>query len=556
MFRRGKLLTVIALVLVVAFALAGCGAPQDGGSEGDGAQAGDEAVKQRIVYNVGSEPETIDPGKATGQPDLTVINAAMEGLTRYNLDGELEPAMAEDWEVSEDGTVYKFYIREDAKWSNGDPVTAYDFEYAWKRVLDPEFAADYAYELYYIKNAAAYNDPEDKSVTSPDQVGVKALDEKTLEVTLEAPVPQFLGLTAFPTFFPVHKETVEANPDWHAKPETYVSNGPFKIVEWQHDQKFVLKKNENYWDAESVKLDELVMTLVTKESTELAMFETGEIDIGDNPPTEELDRLKADPNSGLKIKGDLAVYYYLFNTTQKPFDDVRVRKALAMAIDREAIVKNITKAGQIPAFAFAPYGLPDADPSKDFREVGGNDYFEENVEKARQLLAEAGYPNGEGFPEFEILTNDTEGHIKIAQAIQEMWKQNLGIENVKVRSQEWGPYLKARQELDYQVARAGWGADYLDPMTFLDLFITDGGNNNTGWGSERYDELIKKANSTADREERFRIMHEMEDILMNDMPVMPIYFYTNPYLMKDYVKNVGVPSFGPSMEFKWAYVEK
>ncbi len=541
MFKKSKFLFLAAMVLIAAFVLAGCGA----------SKAADDAGKKKIVYNVGSEPETLDPGKAIGEPDLTAINAMMEGLTRYNLKGELEPAMAKDWDVSEDGAVYTFHLR-DAKWSNGDPVTAYDFEYAWKRVLNPEFAADYAYELFYIKNAEAYNSEE---IKDPAQVGVKALDEKTLEVTLKAPAPQFLGLTAFETYFPVHKATVEANPDWHAHPETYVNNGPFKMTAWEHDQKIVFKKNENYWDKDNVKLEDLVMTLVTAESTELAMFETGEIDIGDNPPTEELDRLKADPNSGLKIDGDLAVYYYLFNTTIKPFDDIRVRKALAMAIDREAIVKNITKAGQIPAFAFVPYGLADADPEKDFRKVGG-DYFKEDVGEAKRLLAEAGYPDGEGFPEFEILTNNTEAHIKIAQAIQEMWKQNLGIANITVRSQEWGPYLKARDELEYQVARAGWGADYADPMTFLDMWITDGGNNNTGWGKKEYEDLIKQVNSTNDQAKRMQLMHQMEDMFMSDLPIMPIYFYTNPYLIKDYVKDVRVPSFGPAMEFKWAYVEK
>ncbi|WP_366924560.1 peptide ABC transporter substrate-binding protein [Metallumcola ferriviriculae] len=554
MLRKSKLLFVVALTLVVVFALAGCGAPKNEGKGSD--NAGKEEVKQKITYNLGSEPETLDPGKVTGNPDMTAINAMMEGLTRYNMDGELEPAMAKDWDISPDGTVYTFKIREDAKWSNGDPVTAEDFEFAWRQILDPEFAADYAYELYYLKNAAAYNDFEDTSVTSPDQIGVEAVDAKTLEVTLAAPAPQFLGLTAFPAYFPVHKATATANPDWHAEPETYVNNGPFKMTVWEHDQKIVFEKNETYWDKDSVRLDELVMTLVSSESTELAMFETGDIDVGDNPPNEEMDRLKADANYGLTIGGDLSTYYYVFNTTAKPFDDVRVRKALTMAIDREAIVENIAKAGQIPAFAYVPFGLDDADKSKDFREEGGNDYFAENLEKAQELLAEAGYPNGEGFPEFEILNTDRELYLNIAQAIQEMWKQNLGIEGVKVISQEWGSYLKARAELDYLVAAAGWGADYADPMTFLDMYIKDGGNNDTGWSDERYDQSIAKANSTNDQAVRMQAMHEAEDILMEAMPLMPIYFYTNPYIMKDYVKDVVVPDFGPNMDFKWAYVEK
>jgi oligopeptide transport system substrate-binding protein len=552
MFKGAKILVTVTVILLASLFLAGCGIGKNDKKDNLSQQTQKEQV---LTYNLGSEPKTIDPGQAAGQPELTVVNAIMEGLTRYNLQGELEPAMARGWEVSSDGTTYLFYIREEARWSNGEPVTAHDFEYAWKRVLDPQYAANYAYQLYYLVNGPEYNDGNNTGVTDPDMVGVKALDAKTLEVTLSAPVPQFLGLTAFPTYFPVHQATVEANPNWHLQPETYVHNGPFKLAGWENYQRIILEKNTYYWNQEEVKLDKLIFTLVSEQGTALALFETGKADIVFSPPSQELARLRADAASGLEVASDLAVSLYLFNTLKKPFDNVKVRQALAMAIDREAVTDYVTGGGERPAYAYVPYGLPDARPGIDFRETGGA-LLAMDLDRARELLKEAGYPEGKGFPEVELLINDSATNLKVAQAVQEMWKQNLGISTVKIRPMEWRLYLQTIFSMEHQLAGAGWSADYVDAMTFLDVYLSNGGNNKTGFSNSQYDSLIALANSSGDQEARIKAMHQAEKILMDELPVMPVFFYTKPYLVKEHVKNIRVPSFGPQVEFKWAYISK
>lgn len=544
---------MMAIIMITSVGFAGCGGGTTEEKKPETNQPSNTAeepkVKQHITYNNGAEPETIDPAKASGAPDLTVINTVFEGLVRYDKETKIQPGMAESWDISPDGKTYTFHLR-DAKWSNGDPVTAEDFIFAWEHLLNPETAADYAYELYYVVNAAEYNAGD---ITDFSQVGVKAVDPKTLEVQLTGPAPQFLGLTAFSALMPVNKNVVSQNPEWATKAETYIGNGPFKMVSWEKNQKFEFVKNESYWDKDSVKLESLTYTAVVESNTELNMYETGQIDFGDDPPLEEIDRLIKEGT--VTIAGDLSTYYYLFNTKAKPFDDARVRKAFAMAINREAIVKNVTKAGQVPAFAYVPNGFPDADTTKDFRQVGG-DFFTEDVAKAKELLAEAGYPDAKGLPKIELLTNDNEGHLKIAQAIIEMWKQNLGVTDISVKSEEWGVYLKDRDEGNYQISRAGWGADYYDAMTFVDMYTTGGGNNDTNWSNAQYDEFIAKANIEADMNKRFEYMHGAEKLMMDDMIVLPIYFYTNPYYAQPYLKDYIVPSFGANVEFKWAYVEK
>ncbi|MDI3270472.1 MAG: peptide ABC transporter substrate-binding protein, partial [Bacillota bacterium] len=365
--------------------------------------------------------------------------------------------------------------------------------------------------------------------------------------------PYFLSLAAFPTLFPVNKKVVEANPDgWALKPETYVTNGPFKMVEWVHNNRIVAVKNERYWDAKNVKLSKVIFTLVEDHATELTLWETDQIEITDQVPPQEIERLRREKK--LKSSPYIAVYYYIFNVEKKPLDDPRVRKALAYAIDRQAIVEKVVKGGQKPALAFAPYGLPDAQPGQDFRQVGG-DYFKDNdVETARKLLAEAGYPNGRGFPTIEILYNTLESHKAVAEAIQEMWKRNLGI-NATLTNQEWKVYLQSRDEGNFQVARAGWVGDYLDPMTFMDVHVTGGGNNDSNYSNPKYDQLIETAKNSGDPRVRMKALHDAEKILMEDMPIMPIYFYVNLFLEKDYVHDVIHSALG-FVDFKNAWISR
>jgi len=536
-WKRYRLIFALpAVLLVTALVVAGCGKSQTSGEK--------KAPAQHIRYNVGAEPETLDPALSTGLPEGTILMALMEGLTRYDANQNITPALAESWDISPDGLVYTFKLR-DAKWSNGDPITAHDFVFSWLRVLDPKTGSEYAYQLYYIKGAEEYNSGKGKR----EDVAIKALDDKTLQVTLKAPAPQFLGLTAFQTLYPVNPKAAQ-NPDWAKSPETYVCCGPFKMVKWEHHQKIECVKNPDYWDAKNVKLEKLDFYLIDSADTGYNMYKTGQIDFQDDVPTQEIPALKA--SGELKIFPDASLYFYRFNTTRKPLNDVRVRRALSLAIDREAIVKNITQAEQKPAYAFVPYGFKDAD-GKDFRANGG-DFFKYDVAEAKRLLAEAGYPDGKGFPKLKILFNTSENHQKIAQAIQQMWKQNLGIE-VALESQEWQVYLESEDQLNYDIVRAGWSPDYLDPMTFIDMFVTNGGNNDTGWSNKKYDALVNKAKSTGDQKVRMQAMHEAEKILMEEMPIAPIYFYTNPNLIRDNIKGVIIPPFGTYADFKWAYVE-
>jgi oligopeptide transport system substrate-binding protein len=504
-----------------------------------------------LIYNLGTEPKTLDPAKASGGPEITVMAALFDGLVRYNEKNELNKGsgMALDWVISPDGLRYTFKLRQDAKWSNGDPVTAGDFEFAWKRLLAPETAAEYAYILFYLKNGREYN----AGKVTADQVGVRALDNYTLQVDLAYPAPYFLALTATVNLAPVNKKVVKANPDWHKTVETYVSNGPFVLAGWQHHQKLELKKNPKYWDANAVELDKLVMTMVASSDTELIMFKNNEIDIAENPPLREVSTLIAEGVA--TVTPDPATYYYIFNTVKPPLDDARVRRALAYAIDRNAIVENVLQAGQKAAFAFVPYGFSDGITGKDFRTMGGRYFKDNNISKARALLAEAGYPGGVGFPKLEFLFNTDEGHKKIAEAIAHMWRQNLGIE-IRLVNQEWGVYLKNRFQGNFQITWSGWGPDYPDPMTFLNLYVSDGAHNETAWGNSQYDELIRQAKKTGNNKERFNLMHQAERILMDEMPIMPIYFYVDVTLYQPWVKGVFSPLFGPQQEFKWASINK
>jgi oligopeptide transport system substrate-binding protein len=511
-----------------------------------GATAQRLAKNQVASYDLGAEPETLDPAMSTGIPEAIVELSCFEGLTRLDEKDTPRPAIAESWTISPDGTLYTFKLRK-TKWSDGTLLTAHDFEWAWKRALAPETASEYAIQLWYLKNGQAYNEG---TIKDASLVGVKATDDYTLVVRLEHPTAYFLSLCAFPTLMPVNRKVVEANPTgWFQNPATYIGNGPFKVAKWEHNSVLELVKNPNYWDAANVKLEKVIMYLIDDRNTVLSMFETDQIDMAEDPPTTEMPRLERE--GLLKFSPYIGTYYYMFNVNKPPVNDPRVRKALTMAIDRAAIIKYVTRAYQTPAFAYTPYGLPDAAPGSDFRKVGGN-YFKEDLEAAKKLLAEAGYPGGKGFPTLSILYNTHEGHRRIAEAIQEMWKKNLGI-NVVLTNQEWKVYLASRDAGDFQVARAGWIGDYLDAMTFMDMWITDGGNNDTGWGDKRYDDLIDRAKRTADPATRMKMLHEAEAILMDAMPIMPIYFYTNPYMCKDWLVGVGRSVLG-FVDFSKAYV--
>lgn len=519
-------------MVIATVSLAGCG--------------GKPAVKH-LRYSVGTEPETLDPRKSTGSPEANVEAQIFEGLTTVNDKDQPVPAAAERWEISSDGLRYTFFLRSDAKWSNGDPVTAEDFEYAWKTALSPELGSKYAYQLFYLKNGEAYN----KGQAGAAAVGVRAVNAQTLEVTLEEPTAYFLALTAFQTYYPVHKATAQANDKWAADPKTLIGNGPFKIINWVHNSKIEFAKNEFYWDAAKVKMAKLEFFLTDNANTELTMFENNQIDMGGNPPTAEIPRLLKEGK--LKIYPLLATYFYCFNVTKPPLDNVKVRQALILAIDREAIIKNVAKAEQKVALAWVPYGLPDAKSGGDFRATGGDFFKDNDIATAKKLLAEAGYPGGAGLPPITLIYNTSEGHKAIAEAVQEMWKKNLGVA-VTLTNQEWKVFLNTRSKGDYQIARHGWTGDYADPMTFIDLFVSDGGNNDAQYKNPAYDRLVRLAKTNSDQAARMQAMQDAEKLLMDDAVILPVYFYTNAVLARPSVKGYTRSVLG-HFYFKEAYLE-
>lgn len=548
-----KRFTALALAAVMGFTLlTGCGGGGDkpeGTPEGETTQTEEAAGGGIVRHNLAADPASIDPALNAAVDGAIVLQNLFEGLCRTDENDKAIPGIAEKWEMSEDGLVYTFHLR-DANWSDGKAVTAADFEYAWKRALDPKTAAEYAYQLYYLKNGEEYNSGK----AAADDVGVKALDDKTLEVTLKDPTPYFLELMAFPTYFPVRKDVVEKDPEkWALSPETLISNGPFKLQEWTHNDVMKLVKNENYYEADAVKLDGIDFYMIVEPTTGLAAYENGELDYQEPIPQAQIPVLK-DSNPDFKIRPYLGTYFYVFNTTVKPVDDPRVRQALTLAVDRTAIVEKVAQGGQLPASGFVPVGLATSD-GKEFRGVAG-DYgisATANVEKAKALLAEAGYPDGKGFPVLEVYYNTLDTHKAIAEAIQEMWKQNLGIE-VNLNNEEWKVFQERRNHLDFVVARHGWIADYADPMTFLDMWLSNSGNNNSGWKNEAFDKLIADS-KTASGAERDKILVEAEKLMMEDWISCPIYYYTLPCLVNPKVKNIKMSPLG-FVFYRDAYLEQ
>ena len=532
---RKKLLRTLAMLMISTMSLTAC---SSGTSEGGNAGASGNseigftlAADQTLKFNIGADPLTLDPQLNSATDGSHIINNTYEGLMR-EVDGEIVPAMAESYTVSEDGLVYTFTLR-DAKWSDGQPVTAHDFEFAWKRGANPATASEY---MYIFESANVLNASEVGKGNLPiDELGVKALDDKTFEVTLAAPTDYFLQLCAFTTMMPVRSDMVDSEGAWAKNPDKAISNGPFKLAEYKMGDQLVLVKNENYWNAENVTLDKIVCYMISDESTAHTKYTAGELDINEFIPADEMPKLIAeDPTFYVLPK--IGTYYYAFNMNNEALQDARIRKALNLAINREQIVNDVTRSGQIVAAGFMPEGITDAEGNS-FTETAG-DYgipAKGDVEAAKALLAEAGYPDGAGLPEIEVLYNTSESHKKIAEALQEMWKQNLGV-NVKLTNQEWAVFQETTNQNKFDsLARRGWIGDYNDPQTMLEIFESNNGQNIGRYSSEAFD-----AEMTASREtsgtERMEHLYKAHDILMEDMPIIPIYYYSYPIMIQDTVE--------------------
>ena len=537
---KKKLSSIMGIALAGAMALTGCG---NGGTPtttetaspttetSSSAEAPDTEGEKFVRVVSGGEPGSLHPALAQGTHESIILDHVYEGLMKRDENSEIVPGMAESYTMSDDGLTYTFKIREDAKWSNGEAVTAKDFEVAWKYALAPETASDYAYQMYYLEGGQAYNE----GTGTADAVGVKALDEKTLEVKLASPTAYFLELCAFYTYYPVNsKLQEEMGSEWSHDGSTFVSNGPFTLTEWNNDESVVVVKNEEYYNKDAVKLNGITFYISEDQNTEWQMYQNGETDININLPQDVLGQLIAENNEELTTEAELSTYYYNFNTTAKPFNNVKVRKALAMAIDRQLIIDEVAQGGQFPAFAMVPQGVGDADG--DFRTNGG-DYIEENIEEAKKLLEEGLAEEGMDSLEFTVLYNTSEGHKRIAEAIQQMWNENLGA-NVTLENTEFQVKIDREHALDYEVSRAGWIGDYVDPNTFLDMFTSWSEQNNTGWSTDEYDKLITDAAAEFDVATRMGYLHEAEDMLMEALPVMPIYYYTKSWTTKPYLSGV------------------
>ena len=565
--RKAKKLVSLALSSAMVPSLAACGGSSTettAASEAAETTAATEAAESteettaaeveaessdgfNLAVCLASEPQTIDPALNSAVDGAIMINHMFEGLVKWVDDGEgnavTAPGQAESWEkvVNDDGTVtYTFTLRDGIKWSDGQPVTAADFEYTWKRLANPETAADYCYMIDMVQGYADVA----SGAADPDTLGIKAIDDKTLEVVLSYDCPYFEEIMAFPATFPVRQDMVEGNEQWTYDPATYIGNGPYKMAEWSHNAYILAEKNENYYDYENLGPDTIRFTLLDDANAMLTAYNSGELDFIENFPTDEMANYLA--SGEITVADYLGTYYVCFNTEDEVFSDPLIREAFSLAIDRNYIVENVSQAGEVPATAYVPSGVNDAaGPSgDDFRTVGGDYYsvaaedYEANCEKARELLAEAGYPNGEGFPTVEYTYNTDDKHKAIAEALQNMWQEVLGV-TVTLSNQDWNVFLESRKQGDYQIARNGWIADYNDPCSFLDMWYTDGGNNDAQYSNPEYDAQIDAAKATSNQEERMAAFHAAEDILIEqDSVLAPIYFYTQPYMLADDIQGM------------------
>jgi oligopeptide transport system substrate-binding protein len=493
----------------------------------------EEATRNKILLICeGSEPRTLDPQAATGVPEHHILMSLIEGLVGcHPTDQALAvPGMADHWEHSDDYSVWTFHIGEDRKWSNGDPVTAQDFVFSYKRILTPDFGSYYVDNLFILKGAEDYAKGKLKDF---DQVGVKALDDHTLRIELVGPAPYFLSLLQHDSWYPVNPKTIlkygtisTRDTKWTSA-GNYVGNGPFILKTWRPNDVIEVVRNPLYWDANTVKLNGINFYSIENISTQDRAFNVGQLHKTEEVQLDKVPyyRLKrpeyyvSSPYNG--------VYFYTINVSRKPLDNPKIRIALSLAIDREAIVKNITRENQPVATGYTPPGMGDYKPLQ----VATYD-----PERARQLLTEAGFPDGKGFPKFDILINTSESHRAIAEAIQQMWKDELNID-IGIANQEWKVYQDTLHDRNYGIARYSWIGDYMDPVTFLDMWTTGNGNNNAGWSNPKYDQLIHQAARTGEAKARLDILHQAEELLLTEAPVIPIYWYTRNSLMQPSVKN-------------------
>ncbi len=497
---------------------------------GTTAGAVDLADQQILRKGNGAEPATLDPHKAEAVPDHNILRDLYEGLVSDGPKGELAPGAAESWDISSDGTVYTFHLRKNGKWSNGDPVTAADFVYSFERALDPKTGSKYTFILYPIKNAEEIS----KGKAAPETLAVEAVDPLTLKMTLRAPTPYVLGLLAHGAALPVHRASVEKFGAQMSRPGNIVSNGAYILKEWTPQSQIVLAKNPAYYDADKVKITEVVYFPTEDNNTDFKRYRAGEVDMTNDVPNDQIPFIRQNYASEFRLGPYLGTYYYGFNEEQPPFkDNLKLRQALSLAVDRETLVEKVTAAGELPAYGWVPPGVLNYHAqTPDVAKLTQA----QRSEMAKTLYAEAGYSDAKPLS-VEIRYNTNDNHKKIAIAIASMWKQTLGV-NATLVNEEFKVFLENRKQKKVtQTFRAGWIGDYNDANTFAELLLSDAGLNDFGFNSAKYDALVKEAGLTTDLEKRGVMLEEAERIMLADQPMAPIYFYVVKRLVKPYVLN-------------------
>ncbi|WP_052036163.1 peptide ABC transporter substrate-binding protein [Tumebacillus flagellatus] len=522
--------------------LVGCGSSNEASGQGDNSP-------QELHLTMGDDLPTSDIALATDQYSFNILSNTMEGFVRLDKDGKAVPGMASSWEISPDGKTYTFHLR-DAKWSNGDPVTAGDFVYSWKRTLDPKTASQYAFMLKTVKGANEYNTGKG----SADEVGIQAKDDKTVVVTLNNPTPYFLNQMAFPTFFPLDQKFVESKgKDFGTSVETSLSNGPFKISDWVHETSVNIAKNDTYWDAKTVKLSKVSFDVVKDTSAAVNMYEAGQIDrVG--LVRDFIDQYK-DRKDEYSVQNELTNGYLIFNPAVKGLENSKIRTALTWAVDRDMYADIIYHNGTKGATGFVPDGTSDS-AGGEFRKTAGDTLTKHTDAEVKQMLEdglkEAGMTAND--LKLKLLVDDSDVAKKAGEFLKEQWRTKLGV-NVDIENVPFKLRLEREKKQDYTISVTLWGADYNDPMTFLDMFVTKNEFNSVSYSNPEYDKLINSAKVTADPKQRAQELVEAEKLLMKDMPIGPIFFRGKAFATKPYVKDLVAFPFGVDYELKNTYIE-
>ncbi|WP_342045494.1 peptide ABC transporter substrate-binding protein [Bacillus sp. OTU530] len=544
-----KLLASIALTLAASLALAACG-----GNNADKQETQGELAKKQVLNLLeASDIPSMDTVKATDQVSFIVMNNVMEGLYRLDKDQKPTPGVAESYTKSEDGKKYTFKLRKDAKWSNGDPVTANDFVFAWKRAVNPATAAEYAYIMFDIKNAKAINEGK----APVDSLGVKAVDEHTFEVELENPIPYFLELTSFATFYPQNEKFIKQQGEqFGKKAETIVYNGPFVLTDWKTEQGWTYKKNVNYWDKDSVKLDQINVSVVKEQGTMVNLYESGQVD-RTGLTAEFVDKYAS--SDEFHTSKDMSMYFLRFNQKRlgenTPLANLKVRQAISLAQDKEALANVLLNNGSTAAYFLVPAEFVTDKKGNDFRNINGN-MNKTNVKKAKKLWEEAKKELGTDKLTLEFLNYDSDSSKKVGEYLKEQLEKNLPGLTVNIKPQPFKQKLDLETKGDYDFSFSGWGPDYPDPMTFIDLFVTGGAHNQMGYSNAKYDELVAAAKGEllTDTKARWEALAKAEKLLFKDAAISPLYQKGVAFVQRPYVKGIVEHNFGGDYSYKWAYV--